>query len=1330
MGHLFATAFTLSLLSVAALSCRERQPPLPAVENSRIISTDISNQAVTSFAEDEFGHIWIGTLRGVNKYTSREFHHYFSTSDSLSIPNNQISQLMCDSRGRMWVATRGGISLYTDRDTFERIPVDAPSQYVMQIVEDSGGGIFVNMSDQLCRFDEQERRFRTVVHDFDADRNFSTRCFADPDGGLWAVSSNTIRRYTATSYEIEDARRLSDPVHYSWLQPNGLLWLVSGEKLSVFDTRTSSFLPVCPSIAGHPTLSRSVITLIVPFSETDLLINTTGGLFLYDFEKAVVTASDQDGFPFTAPGFPVSSIFTDSQKNLWMGSADHGFEVVYNYEGLFNPNNYIDSYFAGHPVTSVTQDAKGNFWVVSPELGVSVYDAASRTILTVETSGFFEDAGRYSKNHIRGVFVDKDGFVWLIAERNRLFKCRYEGGRITLAESHWLPISINTMMHDSDGTIWTAGTGGSIWTLRRGETLFTPRSLFQSSYIFIKQIKQLSGGEILVASFSENPVILGGDGETAGAIDILPHLSYPVFVPTVVFEDSRRDLWIGTLFNGLYRWSRSDGSISHFPQIANPDICSIEQDDYGNMWAGSLFGLTKLEPASGRTVNYYKNDGTGGNQFNERASCRLADGALVFGGTHGLTFFKTPEREQGRKIPLVFENLRIGDRNITAREGRTIGRSMAYNPQVRLRHDENSFFISFAALDYSEFDRVRYFYMLEGNDNGWLNGGSAREVFYSNLPPGRYKLRIKITDLADTRTEAENAIDIRIARHPLAGWPAVCVYLLVLGTGAFFVGRMLLRGAHDRRTALALEREKEQNEQVNRTNMSFFANVSHEFRTPLTMISGPVNTLCNAPDIPDESRHLLQIVRRSVGRMLKLVDQLMDFNKLEGDSLRLTVSRTDVVSTLRDITDIFRINASIKRINLHTSGLEDALITWLDSDKVDKIMGNLLSNALRFTPAGGRIDVSFDVQFGRINITVADTGSGIPESELEKIFERYYQIIDDDRNTHSMGTGIGLYYARRLAYLHHGTITAENNADGGATFVLTLPVGDEHYPPAERVTPRREQEAVFPLSASGQADGTNDAKSSKDDKRYKVLVVDDDSEVGHYLNTLLSPLYRVINRFDAESAIAAIEHEAPDLILSDVVMPRVSGYDLCHRVKNDLQLCHIPIVLVTAKTNVESQVEGFDYGADAYVMKPFDPNYLSALVKSLLRNREMVRGLLSHETRADKLDENILSPRDKAFMTELYRLMEAELSNTELNIYLMTEALHISRTKFYYKLKGLTGTNPNVFFKTYRLNRAAELIREGRFNISEIADRTGFSTLSHFSTSFKEQFGVSPSKYK
>ena len=664
-------------------------------------------------------------------------------------------------------------------------------------------------------------------------------------------------------------------------------------------------------------------------------------------------------------------------------------------------------------------------------------------------------------------------------------------------------------------------------------------------------------------------------------------------------------------------------------------------------------------------------------------------------------------------------------------KGACIDRHLSYNPDINLKYDQNGFSISFAALDYSESERLHHYYKLDGFDQYWINAHNNKEAYYANLPAGTYTFRVRITQNDQSTIVGENAIRVIVHPAPWATWWAYTFYLIAGITILAFFIRAMWRIRAEKQAVLRAEQAKAQEQFINKMNMSFFANISHEFRTPLTMISGPISLLYSSSDITGENKNLLRIVQRSVNRMLRLVNQMLDFNKLENDTLKLKVRPTEIVVFLKELTDIFRVNAESKSITMITNGLEGSFIAWIDEDKIDKIFTNLMSNALKYTPAGGRINVNFDIVSGEdavqaVKIEVINTGQ-IPDDKLEKIFERYYQISDEHGGIYNWGTGIGLYYARSLARLHHGSLTASNlKDDNKVMFTLIVPVGQSAYSEAERSHEQVNQLEAFPLEENPLP-----VKPDPDlDKEKKtIMVVDDDSEVAYYLEMLLGSDYQVVCRFNAESALEAITENAPDLILSDVVMPGKDGYWLCREIKESLQLCHIPVILVTAKTTIENQVEGLNVGADAYVTKPFEPHYLMALIKSLLNNREKTRSLLSRSTQTDKMDENVLSPQDNMFMTELYHLMESELSNPELDVTRMTQLLKISRTKFYYKVKGLTGENPSVFFKTYKLNRAAELLKEGKYTISEIADMTGFNTLSHFSKSFKQQFGIPPSEY-
>ena len=817
--------------------------------------------------------------------------------------------------------------------------------------------------------------------------------------------------------------------------------------------------------------------------------------------------------------------------------------------------------------------------------------------------------------------------------------------------------------------------------------------------------------------------------------------------PNALFRDSGGDLWVGSIASGLLRHSRQRNVTEPVPGTPCTDICAILEDRQGNIWVSTLYGLGKYDRTIGEFINYYEADGIGGNQFSDRAACLLSDGTLVFGGTHGLTVFNPIDISQRRTVPLVFEDLKIHNQIVEPGPGAPIARELSSRPDITIRHNQNGFSISFAALDYSEHERSRYYYQMEGFDKYWIDAGNNHEAYYANLPAGRYKFKVRITNNNRSIVETEDFLNVRVIPPWYQTWWATAL-LCLLGLGILTLLWLLYRRIRRERIAHArhireereareqARQEKEQEKRLNQIQMNYFSNVAHEFRTPLTMIAGPAAELAGSETVKGRDRKLVGIIQRNATWMLSLVNQLLDFNRIGNSKLQLKVAKTDIIAPLQNTVALFQFNADSKKIDLSSHGLEEPLVMWADVDKVQKITMNLLSNALKYTPSGGRVSLSFDVlpreevkqwftleekdtdsQFACI--AVSDTGTGIAEGETEKIFERFYRA---DGSGKAQGTGIGLYYARALTSMHHGYIKAWNRPDGGSIFRFILPVSATSYTEDER-TERQPEIVSLPTPAVEAASPEAEAG------QRLIAVVDDDIDVANYVKVLLQPAYRVNVYFDAASALAGMEEETPDLVISDVVMPGKSGYELCEVVKSDLQLSHIPVILVTAKVAVENQVEGLGKGADAYVTKPFQPAYLLALVKSLLENREKVRRQLGEVTTTEAIEPEVLSPRDAAFMKQLYALMEKELDNTDLDITRITEMMHISRTKFYYKVKGLTGENPSVFFKRYKLNRAADLLKEGKHNMSEIAWMTGFNTLSHFSTSFKKQFGVPPSEY-
>ena len=1341
------------LVITATLGCGKRERLVPAQDGSVVVSDRLSNQRVNAFAEDTDGHIWIATSRGLNRYSVYEYHQYFHIEDTLGLPDNVVNHVFRNSEGVLWVATEGGVAYRTPEGRFRKVPVLGGYRSSNQIWETRDGKMLMSNSQMLYQLDREENCFRPVIRDFNA---FSYPYWVQEGNLLWVISSGgaVLNCYDTDDFSLVDSYPTSHIAYHLCDTGNGELWLSGMGRMSIFDTRTRSWKELPAAIRNEPGLMGGDIDIIFNIDDRSILLNVIGkGMYYYSRNSERVLFQDAAGFPYDVPDSEIRTIFRDREHNLWFGTADQGFTVSYQYKNQFNSNKFLTSAFERKTVTSLCLDQEQRLWITTFREGVWVYDLVRKELKQVEASSLIPNNNvgyiRCSK-----VYCDRDGDLWLLfQEKYTAIRCRYDGSRLHRIDAFFMP-NVYDVLDDGQGHIWAGGQSNYLVRYDKASREVTNVPVWSDqTFSFVTDLEISNQGWLLIASSNRMLTRLNtftGEVEELELTDAEKKSCLRLSTLRInrLLRDSAADLWVATMANGLLHHSRKEEVTTPAEGAPCPDICSIEEDRQGNIWVSTMNGLGKYDRTVSKFVNYFEEDGIGGNQFSERASCVLPDGTLVFGGTHGLTWFNPLDVPQKRSVPLVFEDLKIHNNLVMPGEDAPIDRELESAPDVVLDYDQNAFSISFAALDYSEHERTRYYYMMDGFDPDWVDAGNNHEAYYANLPAGHYRFRVRITNNNQSIVETEKALNVKVLPPSYDTWWAWILYVLasavILGSLWTLIRRIrrvrkdaARRVYEARRERERVEKEKEQEKRLSKIQMNYFSNVAHEFRTPLTMIAGPVSQLAESDGIKGQDRQLVGIIQRNATWMLSLVNQLLDFNRIGDKKLQLRAAQGDIVAPLKGIAELFKFNAGAKGIEFQTHGLEDSFPMWADVDKVQKIVMNLLSNAMKFTPTGGRVTLSFDVvprdeaaaafpltkadtdtQYALI--TVADTGRGIPEGEQEKIFERFYQA-DNQGDTH--GSGIGLYYARALAGLHHGYIKAANREEGGAIFSLVLPVSASSYTEDERT----EIKPVYDIPAPVATEMPAETADSED--RQRIAVVDDDIDIANYVKVLLSPYYNVSVYFDGASALKGMEDEIPDLVISDVVMPGKSGYELCKEVKGDLQLSHIPVVLVTAKVAVENQVQGLREGADAYVTKPFQPAYLLALVKSLLDNRAKLHKQLGSITTTEDIEPEALSPRDAAFMKELYELMEKELANVDLDITRITEMMKISRTKFYYKVKGLTGENPSVFFKRYKLNRAADLLKEGKYNMSEIAYMTGFNTLSHFSTSFKKQFGVPPSEY-
>lgn len=1308
-----------------ACACHGYEAPLPG---NVIISDEISNYHVNAFTEDSQGFIWIGTARGLNRFNSREYRQYFhNPSDSLSLASNAVTSLFTDSGGRLWVGTYNGACVYdAERDNFRRLPMEAQMPVVHQIWETPDGRILMNTLEQLCEYDPSSDKLRVAINNFDPSHEFVNECHDTGDGTFWSVSNGHLRHFDSTTLEVLDDILTGDKYFYSKLISTGVLWLATNHGTKVFDTSAKTYAPLPGGFLLQRQFGSSTVTLIHEIYEGVLLVNTDNGIYLCG-QDGTTTYEPGTAFPSEIPVDDFSCMFTDSRHDLWIGSKNHGVSNIHSHTTHFRTLKSLGKQLSGMAVSSISTAPDGKAWIATSSDRIFCYEPGTDMLEAIDRSVLRTSKSIDERACI--LYADREGRIWMV-ENEVPRQLHIRGGKVTsVTEYPEISQKADCIAEDISGTIWIgASTGNVLYRLRKGGSKFEKLIIGISDFSMIYKILPLEDGRLALGLARKSPVIL--DTKDLRLTEMpLKMESSQMNLTVDMTVDTDGNIWVGTRNDGVFRYDPSKGKVEKIQGLPCEETAGIVCDNDGDIWISTLHGICRWKRGSATVQSYFKEEGTGGNQFNEQAAALLSNGMVAFGGAHGISLGDPGIVPNLSKTDIFFEDLKIG--GVSVAPGNRIDKPLTLFPEIRLSHRDNHFSISCALLDYAMHGSSKFWFRLEGYDDNWTDNGDNPELILSNIPAGKYTLEVR-SEPTDLQMDASYAaIPLRIKPALWNTWWAWCLYVVALLALAYAFYRNRINILKEKEASRISEMERRHERKINEMNMSFFANISHEFRTPLTLISGPVIQLAKTDAAPE----LVRTLRWNVSRMLRLVNQLMDFNKLEDDSLKLGVSRQDVVKLLSQTADAFRYSIEEKGITMKVNGLVEKFECWTDVDKLDKIVSNLLSNAMKYTPVkDGVIVCGFDVISGAeskslwsgasggryMKVTVADNGPSIPENSLERIFERYYQV----ENHHNYGTGIGLYFARRLAILHHGWLRCDNLLSGGTVFTLLLPADDVYSDTEKAEGPASVPEILLPDTSEG-ATGNEEGEHDK-----TVMVVDDDPGIVNYLKSLLSTDYNVLTAFSGESALELIRSEVPDLVVSDVAMPGMDGYELCRTIKEDSSVCHIPVILVTAKTTVENQIEGLKKGADAYVTKPFDPDYLMAMIDGQLANRERLHGLLGKATDVGSKEiTDALSPQDSTLMKELYQLMESELSNAELNINSMTERLYISRSKLYYKIKALTGDTPNIFFKKYKLNRAIEMLDSGKYNISEVADLTGFSSLTVFGRNFKAQFGHTPSEY-
>ncbi len=1299
--------------------------------------TKLSSQDVQALGQDSLNTLWIGTGDGLNIACGNSFIQLFhDDSDSTTIPDNNILCIHRDRRGTMWIGTQNGVAKYLGGYKFKTYRLPSDINAVHQITDTEDSAVLVNNSKEVYKI--QGDRL-APFHEF-ADPNICNYLFSDRQGGFWATTPNVIIHYDS-SHRPFFTRREPHKLNLSYYHlHNDTLWLSQGQNISAISLTTGKVLyrnkeklPILPS------------DIVVQDDGTVLVNSAYHGLYRLDTRHSKLNKVEGIDGLLKHKDVTITVFFEDNAHRTVVGYQNGGFQILPPLDVDNNSLKQLTALLRGQSAGRLQR--VGTTLLAATEYGMAAYDMRKETLRQYFYYDTFNDSPVFRQTVNDIVPYGNGDKAWIVTNV-RIFSCRVKDGNVSLGS--------RIFGNDNVGPLLGSGlrvgsdlfvTSDSRYLLRCPFGAVLPDSIPVPSPFYDSKTKMaaLPNGDVLLVMRGLRTAILRPASGKIMMDATSDDISTSDLTPSCVTVGRHGEIWIGTTHRGLYQWDRERHTMRRVADFPVRDIVAMTMTPDGRIAVASQAHLMTYTP---KTKSLHFNSPVGSMTDDDRQQhpivhdlC-LVGSNIVFSCSEGCgTASLVPRRGNRPKLKVTSIKVRERDGRWYVMDG------IGDDRHLTLPHGTRDIVITMTDANGNDNQHFLYQSRMSNTGDAWHASDKLDDYRFSDIGSGTYTLNVRVVDSPYQQPLDEKTLLITVRPPFAASWAALFFYALCLVMAIVVANTLYLRSKARHLTMTELQHEHERDKRTNEMNMSFFTNISHEFRNPLTVIAGPLATLRTDASIPETQRKMINMVCKSVNRMLKLIDQMLDFNQLEADVLRLRVTQTDISEDFAAVAEECRQSAVLRGIDLVIRDKQENLYGWLDKDKFGKIMANLLTNALKHCPDNGTITLSLSethnaadvvpiyktASTGRsVVVRVTNSGKAIPEDKIDDVFKRYYQIKDgNDVRQYGWGSGIGLYFVRRMVMLHHGFIHAFNNSDGsGVTFEFLLPIDADAYQSEERAQDDR-RPMLIPTNDVPETDDRVEETLDSVNKaggKPKMLIIDDDMPVAQYIRSLFIKDYVVVNKYDGETALDYLEANTPDIILTDIVMGEMNGLELCKRIKGNVMLSHIPVILITAKSNVDEQIQGLHLGAVAYVTKPFDPRYLQALVESQLANAMELRRALSTASQVPANGQ--LAEQDRKFLNELYRLMGKHLAEQDLNVSALCRDFLISRSKFNYKLKELTGETPGSLFRNFKLNKAAEMLRDGKHNVSEVAMLTGFGSVSYFSVAFKKQFGISPSEYK
>ncbi len=1334
----------------------------------KVFQQDLTNangldcHKITSLYEDHNNNLWVCSRNGGLFRYNREhevFEDYkFPGTDPYGMPNNNLWSVIEDRQGRLWVGTEAGLHA-VDLEKKELVPIQGVSDFTYSIAETADGAFWLGTENGLIRvagLNPQTRsaasvkRFSLVPENLDKaafgsqSHNYVYRVVASvwDSHALWVGTKAGLKRIDWTQYKLgnlpvkhyqhqdDDPSSLSNNfvvrIKEYQTSTGWEIWVATFNGLNRFNPVTEKFKVFRAEFGNPNSLGNNNIRALY-IDRTGLLwIGTDRGAFMLNLKAKPFQTILSNNNSLTR-NFVVSVMEENAAHDkLWVATLGGGLNAIsFDAQGLITDKlKRITFQLPKSPqlvdfVSAISADGLGNLWLGT--LGAGLIKVPEKMLLSEGSvqnfTQFTEAQGDLNDDHI--MYLTKDA-------AHRTWMGFWDGGIGCIApgetkvsifdktssdyDLHAFPnVALLSDVSGVDSLFWVGTRGGGLLQLRYDGA---SKKLIQLG--FYKHNAHQPG------SISSNFI-------------------------NALFRDHQGQIWVGTE-NGLNVFDPKTRTFRVFlTKDGLPDniIQSIEEDKSGNIWISTNQGLASisLNGENLKVDNFYRGDGIQDNFFFGTSSCSTTFGQLVFGGVNGLTFFRPENIRKDSVAPKVeIIGLRLFNQPVAI--GQEVLNKVVLPHRIHsgdtisLTYRHNVISIEFVGLHFTQPNANKYAYKLEGFDEDWVyTDAGQRLAHYTNLPYQTYTFQVKAANSDGVWSEVP-AVMTLIVTPPfwLTGW-AYFLYLLLF-VGLLILVRYITLTQANLQNNLELERiEREKVEEVSRLKLQFFTNISHELRTPLTLILSPLEDLIKEKVGEKPVRETFARMYRNGTRLLNLINQLLDLRKSDSGLMKLKVAEGNIIKFVNEIVIAFQSMAAHDHIELEFVPEKDPILVWYDRDQMEKVLFNLLSNAMKFTPKSGQVSVRVGEKDGWVYLSVQDTGVGIAEEDLKHIFDRFYQA-DNQHLKPGGGTGIGLALSMNLVDAHHGRLEATSEPGKGSQFTVWLQTGEGHFTPEEKIPNFRHSEHasyfLLPEDAgpSGAVAGEEVSSTSSINPEHQplILLVEDNPDIRTYVREQLLDTYRVIEAADGVKGLEMAKRESPDLIISDIAMPKMDGIELCRRVKTDIETSHMPVILLTARTSLIYKIDGLETGADDYITKPFNMTLLKLRVRNLIKSREQLRDRFGKSMELNP-SAVVVTSLDETFLKKVIASVEAHVDDPAFSVEQLADDLAMSRMQVYRKLKAITGQTPNHVIRSIRLKRAAQLLNTGQFTIAEVTYQVGFQDLKYFRERFKEEFGLTPSEY-